>query len=56
MCLHILTTQKMSIVAIYMQKYADSQNGSPIDQYTETRELHYKIWCIEKGEFTRETW
>lgn len=46
----------MSIVAIYIQKYADSQNGRPIDQCTETRELHYKIWCIEKGEFTRETW
>lgn len=41
---------------IYSQKYTDSQNGLPIDQYTATRDLHYKIWCIENGEFSKETW
>ena len=40
----------------YLQKYADSIDGMPIDQYTSCRDLHYKIWCIENGEFTRETW
>ena len=40
----------------YIQKYADSVDGMPIDQYTSCRDLHYKIWCIENGEFTRDTW
>lgn len=40
----------------YSQKYQNSQDGMPIDQYTSSRDLHYKIWCIENGEFTRETW
>lgn len=39
-----------------MTNYTDTQNGIPIDQYTETKDLHYKIWCIENGEFTEETW
>lgn len=41
---------------VYLRKYADSQNGMTIDQYTESRNLHYKIWCIENGEFSKETW
>ena len=40
----------------YVQKYADSVDGMSIDQYTATRDLHYKIWCIENGEFSRDTW
>lgn len=40
----------------YLQKYADSIDGMPIDQYTSCRDLHYKIWCIENGEFTGDTW
>ena len=53
---HIDYTKNQYSGNVYSQKYADSQNGIPIDQYTETRDLHYKIWCIENGEFTRETW
>lgn len=41
---------------VYLKKYADTQNGIAIDQYTETRDMHYKIWCIENGEFSKETW
>ena len=41
---------------VYLDKYADSQNGIPVDQYTEIKDLHYKIWCIENGEFKKETW
>lgn len=40
----------------YLQKYAGSQNGASNDQYTSRRDLHYKIWCIENGEFSEETW
>ncbi len=27
-----------------------------IDTYTSSNELHYKIWCIEGGKYSRETW
>lgn len=53
---HIDYTKNQYNGDVYLQKYTDSQNGVPIDQYTETRDLHYKIWCIENGEFTKETW
>ena len=53
---HIDYTKNQYNGDVYLQKYTDSQNGIPIDQYTETRDLHYKIWCIENGEFTKETW
>ena len=35
---------------------ADSVDGMSIDHYTSYRDLHYKIWCIENGQFSRETW
>ena len=53
---HIDYTKNQYNGDVYLQKYADSENGMSIDQYTETRDLHYKIWCIENGEFSRETW
>lgn len=53
---HIDYTKNQYSRSIYDQKYADSQTGIPIDQYTEHRDLHYKIWCIENGTFSRETW
>lgn len=53
---HIDYTKNQYGGSEYLQKYADSIDGMPVDQYTASRELHYKIWCIENGEFTRETW
>ena len=53
---HIDYTKNQYDNEVYLQKYSDSQNGLPIDQYTENRKLHYKIWCIENGAFTKETW
>lgn len=53
---HIDYTKNQYSSNDYLQKYADSIDGMPIDQYTASRDLHYKIWCIENGEFTRETW
>ena len=53
---HIDYTKNQYSHALYSQKYTDSQNGKPIDQYTEHRDLHYKIWCIENGDFSKETW
>ena len=53
---HIDYTKNQYSGSIYVKKYADSVDGMPIDQYTETRDLHYKIWCIENGEFSKSTW
>ena len=53
---HIDYTKNQYSQSLYIQKYTDSRTGIPIDQYTEHRDLHYKIWCIENGTFSRETW
>lgn len=41
---------------VYQKKYLDSKSNVPIDQYTESKLLHYKIWCIENGKYSREIW
>lgn len=53
---HIDYTKNQYNDDVYLQKYSDCNNEITIDQYTETRDLHYKIWCIENGAFTIETW
>ena len=39
----------------YLQKYSESSEDIPIDLYTENG-LHYKIWCIENGQYSRKLW
>lgn len=40
----------------YILKYQDLNNYEiPIDFYT-SKNCHYKVWCIENGEFTINTW
>ena len=53
---HIDYTKNQYSADEYLQKYADSVDGMSIDHYTSCRDLHYKIWCIENGQFSRETW
>ena len=53
---HIDYTKNQYSADEYQQKYADSIDGMPIDHYTSCRDWHYKIWCIENGEFNKETW
>lgn len=53
---HIDYTKNQYNSTEYFKKYLDSKDGVPIDQHTTTRKQHYKIWCIENGEFSRETW
>lgn len=53
---HIDYTKNQYSAGEYSQKYADSVDGMSIDHYTSCRDLHYKIWCIENGQFSRETW
>ncbi len=52
---HIDYTRNQYDISDYLQKYSDSVSGKPIDFYTR-RELHYKIWCIENGTYSREVW
>lgn len=54
--MHIDYTKNQYSRTDYIQKYADSVDGIPVDQYTVTRDLHYKIWCIENGEFSCDMW
>lgn len=49
---HIDFTKNQYSNDIYRAKYRDSQDGLPIDTYTESRGQHYKIWCIENGTFS----
>lgn len=53
---HIDYTKNQYSNELYREKYRDSQDGLPIDTYTENREQHYKIWCIENGSFSEDTW
>lgn len=53
---HIDFAKNQYSTEVYLQKYADSKAGLPIDQYTETKSMHYKIWCVENGAISKETW
>ena len=53
---HIDYTKNQYSGKEYLLKYSASRNGLPIDQYTSNKKLHYKVWCIENGNFTIETW
>ena len=53
---HIDFTKNQYGNDIYQSKYQDSQDGLPIDTYTESRSQHYKIWCIENGAFSIKMW
>ena len=53
---HIDYTKNQYGNDIYHSKYQDSQDGLPIDAYTESRSQHYKIWCIENGAFSIKMW
>lgn len=53
---HIDYTKNQYSYKEYLHKYQDSKNGIPIDHYTASKKLHYKIWCIENGEFSKDMW
>lgn len=52
---HIDYTRNQYTFSDYEQKYMDANPDIPVDFYAE-KKLHYKIWCIENGEYTREVW
>ena len=36
--------------------YNEKFYTSKIDKYTKGKELHYKQWCLDEGEYSREIW
>ena len=52
---HIDYTKNQYAMSEYLQKYSESNENIPIDLYTE-KGLHYKIWCIENGQYSRKLW
>lgn len=53
---HIDYAKNQYDMSIYIKKYADCIENVPVDTYTETSSLHHKIWCVEGGRYSRETW
>lgn len=52
---HIDYTKNQYTFDDYVKKYSESTTGVPIDFYAK-KELHYKIWCVENGSYSREVW
>lgn len=52
---HIDYTKNQYQFDDYVKKYAESTSGVPIDFYAK-KELHYKIWCVENGNYSKEVW
>lgn len=53
---HIDCTKNQYEKSEYIKKCSGREPGIPVDLYTKSNELHYKIWCIENGRYTREVW
>lgn len=52
---HIDYTRNQYATRDYLQKYSESNENIPIDLYTE-KGLHYKIWCVENGRYSKNLW
>lgn len=52
---HIDYTRNQYPMQDYIKKYTQSETDVPIDFYAE-KDLHYKIWCVENGRYSREVW
>lgn len=52
---HIDYTRNQYPYDDYVKKYHDCAPGAPIDFYAD-KDMHYKIWCIDNGSYSRETW
>ena len=53
---HIDCTNNQYEMSEYIKKYSECEPDTPVDLHTKSNELHYKIWCIENGRYTREVW
>lgn len=53
---HIDCTKNQYEISEYIKKYSECEPDIPVDLHTKSNELHYKIWCIENGRYTRKVW
>ncbi|RDU21916.1 hypothetical protein [Anaerosacchariphilus polymeriproducens] len=53
---HIDCAKNQYAMTEYVKKYSECSEDVPVDLYTEINELHHKIWCVEKGQYSREVW
>ena len=53
---HIDCTKNQYEMSEYIKKYSECEPDVPVDLHTKSNELHYKMWCIENGRYTREVW
>ena len=53
---HIDCTNNQYEMSEYIKKYSECEPDTPVDLHTKSNELHYKIWCIENGRYTKEVW
>lgn len=52
---HIDCTKNQYAMSDYLKKYSESSESVPIDLYTQPG-LHYKICCIENGQYSKKVW
>lgn len=52
---HIDYTKNQYSFDDYVKKYIERTTEVPIDVYTK-KDLHYKIWCVENGSYSRDIW
>lgn len=52
---HIDCTRNQYPYDDYVKKFDECAPGVSIDFYAD-KDMHYKIWCIENGSYSRETW
>lgn len=52
---HIDYTKNQYPLSNYLKKYSEETEEISVDFYTE-KDLHYKIWCVENGQYSRQVW
>lgn len=52
---HIDYARNQYVFKDYDLKYREASTAVPVDFYAE-KHLHNKIWCVENGSYSRETW
>ena len=52
---HIDCTKNQYPLSDYLKKYSEEQEDISVDLHTE-KNLHYKIWCVENGKYSRKIW
>lgn len=52
---HIDCTKNQYPLSDYYKKYSEETEEISVDFYTE-KDLHYKIWCVENGQYSKQVW